>query len=336
MTIFIRLCLLVLSFIGLGSCDLINHAYDIQVSPHPPYSNSRMFWLNNDEIMFVGQDLFDTKKEKLNVYKWNVSNSKTEEIISDVNGICYNRGYVRYGKKISGTTTLFSGTMGKEQQEAIVNAGEYGSLTCKPVQANVHNFYDAPNPRFHLLQLLEEDGVLELPPQLDNATAYLHSQTSIKPKPIPKLNFWNTYGASNEFMYIPHLGAYLISGQENGGKSYKLLYPNGSVVDYPIPDGNWDRNNTGSFSILPVKNATIVVDWNNRENIFGKSMFFGRSHEPKGAYLVKNNNTTQIIPKDLIISPLSISPNGCRVAFNYGEKKDFMEYKLGYVDVCNE
>ena len=65
-------------------------------------------------------------------------------------------------------------------------------------------------------------------------------------------------------------------------------------------------------------------------------MFFGRSHEPKGAYLVKNNNTTQIIPKDLIISPLSISPNGCRVAFNYGEKKDFMEYKLGYVDVCNE
>ena len=252
MTIFIRLCLLVLSFIGLGSCDLINHAYDIQVSPHPPYSNSRMFWLNNDEIMFVGQDLFDTKKEKLNVYKWNVSNSKTEEIISDVNGICYNRGYVRYGKKISGTTTLFSGTMGKEQQEAIVNAGEYGSLTCKPVQANVHNFYDAPNPRFHLLQLLEEDGVLELPPQLDNATAYLHSQTSIKPKPIPKLNFWNTYGASNEFMYIPHLGELTIFAGAFMGACIGFLWYN----TYPAQVFMGD---TGSLAIGGIIAAFAII-----------------------------------------------------------------------------
>lgn len=295
----------------------------IKTSPLPAYSSAKPYWLDDDEILFVGQEIATKYETSSNLYIWKISDSTVRVVVEDVNGaLCFNRGKVVYGTKAS--RFLFSGPLGSAKEESVHRGGIHSFLTCNTPSPNIRRVYQGhPQHPQYLIQLLEEHGVLELPPEgTKDGIAYLHSPNRSEPVPIPKLNYRNSVFASQHLAFHSYIGAYLIAGYDK--KTIRWLYPSGEVVEQPVPMGPW-RDNQWNSAYLPVKNGIIAFDWNHK----------GKGHVIlEGAYLVRNTHSPNFLPTGYLITKPAISPSGCRVAFNFSQYSGKERNRIGLIDLC--
>jgi hypothetical protein len=291
----------------------------IQTSPLPAFKHAQAYWVDDDKVLFIGHDQ-SVSSPKLNLYVWDLPTSAVTTVSENMTGVlCFNRGYVVYGKPTS--QYLFAGPLHNPQEESVHRGGLDSRLTCKPLPGGTRRVYESNNPQRYLVQLREEHGVLELPLGKDGI-AYLHVPNKAEPIPVPSLSYEKAIFIKSGMQFHSYLGAYLITGYDN--QRIRWLFPDGRVLELPIPLGPW-RANQWNSAYLPVKDSVIAFDWETK----GKGNIVLH-----GIYIIKNGSHVNVLPRNHSIANHSVSPNGCRVAFNYWKREGDEPNRIGVIDVC--
>jgi len=309
-------------------------------------------WLDEDRVIFSalnpGQPRWRGKKKpdqipfEGRVVVWNTRNGAVTEhgqgwlwcAYRGYVGIVYTAGVSTDGKPVIRTRT---GMFGYEDDKHAWKPGD------PKVHRDWHTctVYDGlpfnPEPSRELLPLREQDGVLDLSPK---GKSYSPTQTVsvIRPDgarielPIKASEvqgvWWNDWA-----------GVYLLAHHRYGGfvvprvpDTLPILYPDGRLERYALPQAHWMRNATNRAVIT--KRGLFVANDSGSEVMKGGS----------GAYLIRGEQVSRLI--DWYVGNknsasegrhigIALSPSGCKVAFKHGAVSQYKNpHTIKMINLC--
>jgi len=312
-------------------------------SGFPTSSQHRIYWLDDDRVIFTGHEINLEKIDKQgrygreqNIYIWDTRENRRSVYVKNASLGCYFRGYIGYSI-IEGPSK--KGPMGQERTYLDVHysketwEGEppeweegvkHHPITCKA--------YHSRGLRGDYVELLPEHGYLDVGRPRDiqsgmDTAIHWHRPGTSDTVPLPILK---SEVDPSHIHYIAFLDSYFMYGWNNIAKrevvqpqTYWLMKPDGSVTKHEVLGyfGGWT-------SVTPTQNGLFVIT--NAINVH-KSLDPGDA----GAYWVHQNQPHKISRG--MIGSFTVSPDGCKVAFvrdPFDAKDREPRITLNFIDVC--
>jgi len=303
----------------------------------------RIYWLDNDRVIFTGYEINLDKVDKQgryereqNIYIWDTRENRRSVYMKNASLGCYFSGYIGYSI-IEGPSK--KGPMGQERTYLDLHysketwEGEppeweegvkHHPITCKA--------YRSRGLRGDYVELLPEHGYLDVRRSRDiqsgKDTAILwHRPGTSDSVPLPILK---SEVDPSHIHYIAFLDSYFMYGWNNIAKrevvqpqTYWLMKPDGSITKHEVLGyfGGWTN-------ATPTQNGLFVIT--NAINVH-KSMDPGDA----GAYWVHQNQLQKI--SGGMIGSFMVSPDGCKVAFvrdPFDAKDRELRITLNFIDMC--
>lgn len=308
-------------------------------------------WIDNDRVLFNGVDLqaanpCETKDPRCGVrglfnaaYVWDVRvNTVTKYKDRKFGRLCIQGGYISYtahDRLEDDRASVYQGGFGREKK--VGTPQEYGyrsRVSCR--------FYRKPWPSAmttrNVEPLLERHGYIDYGP-LEWSERTEEDEADRRPKlrspegkRIAALEFDTKYQVAKRFAYLPFEDRYFAKGDTGRVEITPAFYltPKGDVNRIDVPQGAW-----GSPAYYGVLGGIFIVSGNRKS--------FSEPGDA-GGYLYQNGAVAKVVTG----SPrrVSVSPNGCRVAFVYSRSQQaqsdgYREWKKGLpgntirmVDLC--
>lgn len=306
-------------------------------------SRHRIYWLDNDRVIFTGYEIDLEKIDKegrygreQNIYIWDTRENRRTVYVKNASLGCYFRGYIRYSilngpsKKgpMGQERTYLDMYYSKETWEGEPPEWEEGvrhhPITCKA--------YRSRGLRGDYVELLPDHGYLDVRHsrniQSDKDAAILWHR--FDKAGAVSLSILKSEVDPSHIHYIAFLDSYFMHGWNNIAKreviqpqAYWIMRPDGSVTKHESLGyfGGWTN-------ATPMRNGLFVIT--NAINVH-KSLDPGDA----GAYWVYQNQPQKVISG--MISNFSVSPDGCRVAFvrdPFDARDRESRITLNVIDVC--
>ena len=284
----------------------------------------RIYWLNNDDVLFAGptgetRPRRDGVAEPINrVSVWNIRTNEVKRYGELAGSLCYYEEYVVFWERDVPTNRLWInyGKFGETvRQERGPAQGEFDPVTCRPIKEL------PPRPEWTqglaVRWLRAEHGLLVLG-SADPKEAFKNTSISYCPggEQARCIKLPIKQRESRGFEWVPFKGAYFVVGHyfqvdpkhPSGGFGRSpwpagipmpvwWLYPNGQVEEIMLPTGHWLQ--------------TIVVP-----TVLGfatTNTYFTTGQA--GVYLVRGEKVSRIF--EGFVEQLAYSPDGCKIAVNH-------------------
>lgn len=306
-------------------------------------SQHRIYWLDNDRVIFTGYEINLEKLDKQgrygreqNIYIWDTRENRRSIYVKNASLGCYFRGYIAYSilegpsKKgpIGQERKYLDLQYSKETWEGEPPEWEEGvkhhPITCKA--------YFSRGLRGDYVELLPEHGYLDVRRSRDiqsgkDAAILWHRPGTSDAVALPILK---SEVDPSHIHYIAFLDSYFMYGWNNIAKrevvqpqAYWLMKPDGSVTKHEVLGyfGGWTKATPTQDGLFLITNAINVQ----------KSLDPGDA----GVYWVHQNQLQKI--SGGMIGSFTVSPDGCKVAFvrdPFNAKDREPRITLNLIDVC--
>lgn len=326
--------LIVLFVLGLISPQLAASAdklpFILKDSRFQASSQHRLYWLDNDRVIFTGYEINLEKIDKQgrygreqNIYIWDTRENRRSVYVKNASLGCYFQGYIRYSilegpsKKgpMGQERTYLDLHYAKETWEGEPPDWEEGvkmhPITCKSYRSReVAGFVD----------LLPDHGYLDfrrpsdLPLESYSLVLWYSSGTSEGTK-LPLLFFSHLDPTTVRFEQF--LNGYVLgttnfvqstessSSPKDRFYSIWLFLPDGKTSEIKVLRQDWMGG--GSRDFYPARNG--VFSWTH---------IWGRHRKPPGdagAYWIQGDRVEKVVSGEIGSDSIRVSPDGCKIAF---------------------
>ena len=320
-------------------------------------SQHRIYWLDNDRVIFTGYDLNLEKIDKQgryareqNIYIWDTRESRRSIYVKNASLSCYFRGYIRYSilegplkKGLMGQErTYLDLYYSKETWEGEPPEWEEGvkvhPITCKSFRSK------QSIKAGYIIEMLPEHGFLEVPILTEqesvSSSAQLRLHTPNRPDSI-LLPLTRSDINIGETQYVEFLDAYAMHGKSlvsvRGGDLDQLgaddlihavwiLYSDGHLKELRVPGPSYG----GWHAFYPASEGVFVAS-------HGQGKLKGFPGDA-GGFWIKGNREEKVISGEIASLSIKVSPNGCKIAFvsqPYENRRPFiLNSTLHILQVC--
>ncbi len=293
---------------------------------------STIHWMDDRRIIFTGGG---SGAGHSSLYIWDTLENKTTLIRADATGLCYSNGYVRYladnlgqqfGRQGSGPIDAV------EEKPFVMLKGEAASytgrnqFTCRDFDRRQLPGYGDDMAR---LPLRDGHGFLEVgkkylgsydmplrlfPPGNTTGIELPLKQWQVTEKPVTYVEFANAY-----LMYAPQPAPRtgITTWPKNQPYPVHFLSPDGTVRTVNIP---YIKGMSGLANFWAVRDGILVS--------------IGAHPRRTGTYFVPNGNGQPQRVINGIILPATVSPDGCKLAFNHSPYNDKVRGGLKIINFC--
>jgi hypothetical protein len=296
-------------------------------------SRHRIYWLDNDRVIFTGYEIDLEKIDKegrygreQNIYIWDTRENRRTVYVKNASLGCYFRGYIRYSilngpsKKgpMGQERTYLDMYYSKETWEGEPPEWEEGvkmhPITCKSYRPS-HGKWQSD-----IVQLLPEHGYLDFaaPKDLMPGQHLPIIWRSEGGNEVSKLSLLKGQVWPQVVRYAEFLNAYVLYGYnflELRTHQYSPSWPN------DLPHAVWLFSPNGTIKELQVPGP--YSGWYGffpmRKGVFAASHGQGRKKQlpgDVGGYWVQDDRVQKIISEEIGPDSISVSPDGCRIAFS--------------------
>ena len=304
-------------------------AFALKDSGFQASSKHRIYWLDNDRVIFTGYEINLEKIDKKgryereqNIYIWDTRENRRTVYVKNASLGCYFRGYIRYSilegpsKKgpMGQERTYLDMYYSKETWEGEPPEWEEGvemhPITCKSYRSRGVGYVD----------LLPEHGYLDYrrPREYsseDKVPITWYRADDIGGAKLPLMV--HAYLNSSAVRYEEFMNGYVLgttnfiestkksSSLRDDSFSIWLFLTEGNVSELVMPRRDWMGG--GSRSFYPA-----------RSGVFSWTHIRGRHKElpgDAGAYWIHGDRVEKVISEEVGPDSLRVSPDGCKVAF---------------------
>lgn len=329
--------LMVLSIVMLlhphGTLAFKTEAFVLKDSGFPASGQHRLYWLDNDRVLFTG---YENKLEKIDqpgrsereqhIYIWDTREKEPTVYARNASLDCYFRGYIRYSildgpsKKgpMGQERTYLDGVYSKDTWEGEPPEWDENvkmhPITCK-------SYRKQPFKRqVDIVDLLPDHGYLDFTravthqpgAALSSIVFYQFEVDTPIPLPVTRtelsrhdvhyLEFLDEYVLFSNRLVDPKTGRQMASWRDDARQPFWRLKPDGTASEWhvPAPYHRWD-------SLFPLREGVFAT---------GRSVKGTAPRGPgdAGAYWIHGEGRIEKLATGLI-NKAAISPNGCKVAF---------------------
>lgn len=281
-----------------------------------PAAEAKLGWLDNERVIFHGYEVGKFGQKSLDdghelretgLFIWNTEKNTVTKYwdIDGPTSLCVYDGSIAFAQRVKGENNAWIRIVGKIGQEQTMRS--VGTDWVNPISCTYSKERPPEVTSQRMLRHLREDhGYLDFGPatQLgiseDVRILYYRSEKK-EPVTLP----FATKQVVNHFDYVEFENAYLLQSRASTPDAVPLwlLRPDGTVAKLLEPTGQpWERIGWIGY-VLTKKGVFLISRVADGLAAAGKS----------GGYLLEGDT-----PKRLIVGLLdhvSVSPNGCRVAF---------------------
>lgn len=302
-------------------------------SEFPASGQHRIYWLNNDRVIFTGYEIKLDKIDKegrygreQNIYIWDTQKNSRTVYVKNASLGCYFRGYIRYsildgpskkgpmGQERTYLDMLYSKDTWEEEPPEWEENVKMHPITCRSYRAKPFKV------QADIVELLPEHGYLNfaLPVTHQPGAALplitFHRLSADAPVLLPVtrnelsrhdvhyLEFLNEYLLFSTHLVDPRTGKQVASWRKDAFQQFWTLNPGGTVseLQVPTPYNRWD-------SLFPLREGVFAT---------GRSVKVTEPRGPgdAGAYWIHGEGHIEKLAAGLI-NTRAVSPNGCKVAF---------------------
>ncbi|HMS82052.1 MAG TPA: hypothetical protein PKD12_00190 [Nitrospira sp.] len=308
-------------------------AFVVKDSGFPASGQHRLYWLDNDRVIFTGYEFTLEKTDQpgrsgreQNIYIWDTREKQRAVYVRNASLDCYFRGYIRYSS-LDGPSK--KGLMGQErtyldmvyskdtwegeppewEENVKVHPITCKSYRAKPLkqQADIvellpdHGYLDFARPVTH-------QPIAALPPisfyrfEVDTPIPLPVTRNDLSRHDVHYLEFLNEYVLFSAHLIDPKTGRQMSSWGKEALQRFWILKSDGTAgeLQVPVPYNRWD-------SLFPLRDGVFVT---------GRSVKVTEPRGPgdAGAYWIHGEGRIEKLAAGLI-NTAAISPNGCKVAF---------------------
>jgi hypothetical protein len=276
-------------------------------------SQHRLYWLDNDRVIFTGHEINLEKIDKQgkygreqNIYIWNTRENRRSVYVRNASLGCYFRGYIRYSilegpskKGLMGQErTYLDLHYSKETWEGEPQEWEEGvkvhRTTCKS--------YRSRGQSIDFTELLPDHGYLDfrrspdIQPGRPSPILFYRAEANEATRlPINDNQVWPPLAR-----YVEFLNAYVMYAGINQ-HTFWILKPDGTITEREVPEihGGWHHFfplRSGVFASGGSINVKKQWDTGNR-----------------GAYWLEGDQIQKIVAG--FVNTAAVSPDGCKVVF---------------------
>ncbi|WHZ29131.1 MAG: hypothetical protein OJF51_003932 [Nitrospira sp.] len=298
-------------------------------------SQHRLYWLDNDRVIFTGYEINLEKIDKegrygreQNIYIWDTRENRRTIYVKNASLGCYFRGYIRYSI-LNGPSK--KGPMGQERTYLDMyysketwegEPPEWGErvrmhpITCQAYQSRglLRDF----------VELLPIHGYLDFrrPPDVppsQPSPILLYRSGSYGPT---RLSINDSQVWPPSVRYVEFLDAYVLHAGVNR-HSFWILNPNGTLTEHGVPEvrGGWHH-------FLPLRSGVLAIGGTINVEKLGDI-------GSRGVYWLEGDRIQKIAAG--FINTAAISPDGCKVVFvqeTHGSPLTENLTTLHLVDTC--
>jgi hypothetical protein len=292
-------------------------------------SQHRIYWLDDNRIIFTGYEINLDKLDKQgrygreqNIYIWDIREKHRTVYVKNASLGCYFRGYIRYsilegpskkgpmGQERPYLDMFYSKDTWEEEPPEWEEGVKMHPITCRSYHSRGVGYID----------LLPEHGYLDYrrPSEYspgDKVPIVWYRADGIGGAKLPLMV--HTYLNSSAVRYEPFLNGYVLETTnfiESTAKSPSLrsdtfsiwlFLADGNVSEFVMPRRDWMRGGTRNFYPAPKGVLTWTHDWGRHKNPPGDA----------GAYWIQGDKVLKIISEEIAPDSVRVSPDGCKVAF---------------------
>ncbi|MDF0644873.1 MAG: hypothetical protein P0111_12655 [Nitrospira sp.] len=282
-------------------------------SGFPVSSQHRIYWLDNDRVIFTGYEINLEKIDKQgrygreqNIYIWDTRENRRSVYVKHASLGCYFRGYIRYSI-LEGPSK--KGPMGQERTYLDLHYSKEiwegeppeweESVKAHPITCKS---YQSRGQLRDFIELLPEHGYLDFRRQPDAHPGrpgpilfYRPEANEATRLPLNDNQVWPPLAR-----YVEFLNAYVMYAGSNQ-HTFWLLRPDGTITGREVPEihGGWHH-------FLPLRSGVLAS---------GGSINVKKQGDPgnRGAYLLESDQIQKIVVG--FINAMAVSPDGCKAVF---------------------
>jgi hypothetical protein len=275
-----------------------------------------VYWTDDTHVLVIGvrpgvfEALPGGKKTLKNfLMQWDTTTGdvKTLTEVGEYSGLCYDRGYVRYGFRTGQRLTVKAGPLGNEVDiSSSLSSADMNDIRVNPFSCREYNEREL-RTKFGtgIWPLREEHGywggredALQKKMSVYIKTVNGVTQELLVPilGPVPR---WSEYAGA----YVFKRSEDLFSKTKTTGKMW-LLMPDGQTKEFDIPAGPWFGGSTG----YGTTRRGIFMYSHALENL---------GNGDAGGYLLQNGGKPERFIEGYIYA-FGVSPDGCKIALNIG------------------
>ena len=304
-------------------------AFVLKDSGFQASNQHRIYWLDNDRVIFTGYEINLEKLDNLgryerdqNIYIWDTREKHRTVYVKNASLGCYFRGYIRYSI-LNGPSK--KGPMGQERTSLDMHYSretwdgeppewEEGvkmhPITCRSHRSRGMGYVD----------LLPEHGYLDyrMPREYspgEKVPITWHRADGIGEVKLPLLV--HAYLNSSAVRYEQYMNGYVlgttnfVNPTENSslsrGDTFSiwLFLSDGNVSEIVMPRLVWMRGGTRSF-------------YPAQEGVFAWTHDWGRYNNPPGdagVYWIQGDRVERVISEEIGPDTIRVSPDGCKIVF---------------------
>lgn len=298
----------------------------------------KLSWISRDEVLFVSQDVLSSRTQQnverygYKVTVWNTRTGTTQVIknfAEDKPSICFNEGYLLIQVRRSDGT--FEAQHGKLPSLSNVDPNRrYNRLLCRPMdelprrpqwtEGREIRTLEKANAGF--IDFGEEKKALENTPVVFYKSGAKHDQGVTLP--------FGRRDIVPRFLFYPFKGAFFVesdSHQRPRPKDvpYTVYWLNTQGQVEKITDIPWGPWRNASVWTEPTKVGVLLIShaFNVRDS---------RDLKDAGVYLVTAGKVVRL--SKAWVRATGVSPDGCKVAFDYAELVTDKHNVLRAIDLC--
>lgn len=316
-----------------GSGNYEQASFVLKDSGFPASSQHRIYWLDNDRIIFTGYEINLEKLDKQgryareqNIYIWDTRDDRRSVYVRNASLGCYFRGYIRYsilngpskkglmGQELIYLDMFYSKDTWEEEPPEWEEHVKMQPITCRSYRAKPFKL------QADIVELLPEHGHLDfalpathqpgaaLPPisfhrfGVGTSIALPVTINEIARHHVHYLEFLEEYLLFSAHLVDSKTGKQVPSWQKDALQQFWILKPDGTVTELhvPAPYNRWD-------SLFPLREGVFAT---------GRSAKVTEPRGPgdAGAYWIHGEGHLEKLATGLI-NKSAVSPNGCKVAF---------------------
>jgi hypothetical protein len=305
------LCLLLISPQLAACADKV--PFVLKDSGFQASSQHRIYWLDNERVMFTGYEINLETIDKhgrygreQNIYIWDTRENRRSVYVKNASLSCYFRGYIRYsilegpskkgpmGQERTYLDLHYSKETWEEEPPEWEENVKMHPIACKS--------YRSRGQLRDFIELLPDHGYLDFrrlpdvhPSQSSPILLYRTEANEATKLSINDSQVWPPL-----VRYVEFLNAYVMYGGINQ-HTFWILEPDGTITEREVPviHGGWHH-------FLPMRSGVFAS---------GGSINLKKQGDPgnRGAYWLKGDQVQKI--ESGFVNATAVSPDGCKLAF---------------------
>lgn len=313
-------------------------------------------WLNENLLVTNSkQDAVDADEKRLQrIVIFDLKNRRTTTLLPNERMKCWNRE--------THFLVVAELTYTRQTKTKLMKLGENGEFDPNEVNADIDIYRCRPpaflldkksyqnTPRGIVYDLLESDGILR---SIHIVTAGNANNTDktfwIRPDDTVKELSVRGSEVSN-VLYLPHLQKYLLNWRDSQGNSdtdrrlgggnwnrpyalapYHLMGRDGSIEDIPYPTFIYDYGIRYFGILVPTKVGNVLIAPNSSRSEYGLFLLQGEN-----VYRFFGGPRAFGLDGREGVDKLSLSPDGCKIAFNLFSDHRAKAKQIMIINLCNE